>query len=183
MFAVSRGGDAAQEIRVATEDGFGGFPDRAAVLVKSKFVEDKIATETTGGAGIRGENLDATHDIPAADAEFHAQFRAIYQRSGILLFKGRFEQTAYRSALFKELRAVIARVREHGDKATGAGEESIHSPGGERVRFADLPRPMQHQNARGAIFKDGALVAAQGNERGVFGGGGGRGWCDGLLRI
>ena len=70
MAAVGGAGDAAEEIRVGGEDGFGGFPDGGAVFVKGEFVEDEIAGKSTSGAQVDGKDFDATDLTVDGDAGF-----------------------------------------------------------------------------------------------------------------
>jgi len=63
MFAVTGGSNAAEEVGVGRENGLGGLPDGIGILVEGKFIEDEVAGEAAGGAGIGGEDFDAARTL------------------------------------------------------------------------------------------------------------------------
>ena len=168
MAAIAGAGDAAAVIGVAGEDGFGGFPDGVAVLVEGEFIEDEIAGEAAGGAGIGGEDLDAAGAFEAiadeGDADFHAH--VVVGEVGRLVTGLHEEAEAVTNVLAfeDEFGAVFAGVGEDGDEPGIMGaefvHEAVHGPGGEDVAFAELPGPMEDEDAA-AIFEDAFLVAPE----------------------
>ena len=159
LTAVAGAGDAAQKIFVAAENRLGGFPDGGVVLVKGEFVEDEVAAETAGGAGIRGEDFDAAFaagdfdaDLGGEEVEFDGA-RFGFEDSAVfgadsLAFLGKFG-------------AVLLAVRKNCDQAAGASEESVNGPGGEDGRFAKLAGPVQAEDASGVVVENGDLIRSK----------------------
>ena len=161
MFAVAGGGDAAEVVGVACQDGFDGFPDGGAVFMEGEFIQDEIAGEAAGGAGICGEDFDAAIEAMGADVEFEAHG---FEMEGVGFVHGFIPgaiELADLNAFGEKLGAVFAGIGEDGDEAAGSGDKAVHGPGGEGEGFADLPGPVQDEDAGLAVAEDGFLIRAE----------------------
>ena len=100
--------------------------------MEGKFIEDEVAGETAGGAGIGGENLDAAGFVVAENADFQAHV-VISEVGGLVLgLEFGVVEAADLGAFGDELGAVVAGVGEDGDEAAGArrgGDPRPRRPG------------------------------------------------------
>lgn len=166
VFAVGGGSDAAEEIGMGSEGGFGGFPDGGGVFVEGKFVENEIAEEAAGGAGIGGANADAAALAIDADAGFGVEGFEAVVGGEIDLVEGALEEFADFGAAAVEFDAVLAGVGKNGDGSARAADEAMHGPSGEGEGFAGLAAPKPDLNAVGLVLEGGELVGAEVEEGG-----------------
>ena len=94
VFAIGRAGDATKVIGLRGENRFGGAPDGGGILMEGKFVEDEIAGETAGGAGIGGENFDTTDFAGDANACFAVHGFVAFIGAEVLLLESQGELVA-----------------------------------------------------------------------------------------
>jgi hypothetical protein len=163
VFAVGGAGDAAEVVWIGGEDGFGGFPDGGGVFVEGEFVEDEVAAEAAGGAGVGSEDFDAAGLAVDGDASFGVEGFEAVVGGEVDLFEGAVEKVADFGAAAVEFDAIRAGVGENGDEAARAGEEAFDGPCSEGEGFSGLAGPEEDLDAGGVVVEDGALVGAEGN--------------------
>ena len=133
--AVARGGDAAEEVRVGGEDGFGRVPDGGGVLVEGELVKDQVTGEAAGGAGIGRQHFNAP-DLPL---DFHGDLKShvlVGDRGREILeavllddlLLRLVEQAADLGGLERKLLSVVLRVGEDGDEASGTRDQTVDGP-------------------------------------------------------
>ncbi len=132
--------------------------------MEGKFVEDEVAAEAAGGAGIGGEDFDAAGVAVDGDSGFGVEGFEAVVGAEVNLFEGAVEELADFGATAVEFDAVGAGVGEDGDEAARAGEESMDGAGGEGEGFSGLAGPEEDLDAVGVVVEDFALIWTEGEK-------------------